>query len=483
MDEILLKEATISQPLPHSIEAEQAVLGGLMIKNEAFESISDVLVEKDFYKKDHQLIFAAMISLSDNSQPFDPITLSETLQAKNQLSTVGGAEYLVELTENTPSSANIQAYTQIVVERSIVRQLIVAASETIQKGFNPLGWDSSKLLAQAESRLQEIIENKPKVGGFKRVDSLIKEAVQRLDELFKSESDITGLSTGFSDLDKMTSGFQNSDLVIIAGRPSMGKTAFAMNVVEHAALNQKKPVLVFSLEMPANQLVVRMLSSLGKIDQTRIRSGNLLEDDWPRLSAAAQKLKKASLYIDDTPGISPFEMKNRIKKFIREEMERIKSSVESEDNDEQSNEKLLSMAQPSLIVVDYLQLMNGTNQSEGRVQEISQISRELKGLAREYECPVVALSQLSRAVEQRPNKRPVNADLRESGAIEQDADVVTFIYRDEVYNEDSVDKGIAEIIIGKQRNGPIGTCRLAFMGKYTRFENLARNYQQDQTFG
>ena len=483
MDEILLKEATISQPLPHSIEAEQAVLGGLMIKNEAFESISDVLVEKDFYKKDHQLIFAAMISLSDNSQPFDPITLSETLQAKNQLSTVGGAEYLVELTENTPSSANIQAYTQIVVERSIVRQLIVAASETIQKGFNPLGWDSSKLLAQAESRLQEIIENKPKVGGFKRVDSLIKEAVQRLDELFKSESDITGLSTGFSDLDKMTSGFQNSDLVIIAGRPSMGKTAFAMNVVEHAALNQKKPVLVFSLEMPANQLVVRMLSSLGKIDQTRIRSGNLLEDDWPRLSAAAQKLKKASLYIDDTPGISPFEMKNRIKKFIREEMERIKSRVESEDNDEQSNEKLLSMAQPSLIVVDYLQLMNGTNQSEGRVQEISQISRELKGLAREYECPVVALSQLSRAVEQRPNKRPVNADLRESGAIEQDADVVTFIYRDEVYNEDSVDKGIAEIIIGKQRNGPIGTCRLAFMGKYTRFENLARNYQQDQTFG
>ena len=483
MDEILLKEATISQPLPHSIEAEQAVLGGLMIKNEAFESISDVLVEKDFYKKDHQLIFAAMISLSDNSQPFDPITLSETLQAKNQLSAVGGAEYLVELTENTPSSANIQAYTQIVVERSIVRQLIVAASETIQKGFNPLGWDSSKLLAQAESRLQEIIENKPKVGGFKSVDSLIKEAVQRLDELFKSESDITGLSTGFSDLDKMTSGFQNSDLVIIAGRPSMGKTAFAMNVVEHAALNQKKPVLVFSLEMPANQLVVRMLSSLGKIDQTRIRSGNLLEDDWPRLSAAAQKLKKASLYIDDTPGISPFEMKNRIKKFIREEMERIKSSVESENNDEQSNEKLLSMAQPSLIVVDYLQLMNGTNQSEGRVQEISQISRELKGLAREYECPVVALSQLSRAVEQRPNKRPVNADLRESGAIEQDADVVTFIYRDEVYNEDSVDKGIAEIIIGKQRNGPIGTCRLAFMGKYTRFENLARNYQQDQTFG
>ena len=299
MDELLIKEATISQPLPHSVEAEQAVLGGLMLKNEAFESISDVLVEKDFYNKDHQLIFSAMVTLADKGQPFDPITLSENLQSKNHLATIGGAEYLVELTENTPSAANIKAYSQIVIERSIVRQLILAASETIQKGFNPLGWDSSKLLAQAESRLQEIIENKPKIGGFKSVDSLIKEAVNRLDELFKSDSDITGLSTGFSDLDKMTSGLQNSDLVIIAGRPSMGKTAFAMNIVEHTALNQDRPVLVFSLEMPANQLVVRMLSSLGKIDQTRMRSGNLLEDDWPRLSSAAQKLKKASLYIDD----------------------------------------------------------------------------------------------------------------------------------------------------------------------------------------
>ena len=354
----------------------------------------------------------------------------------------------------------------------------MAASETIQKGFNPLGWDSSKLLAQAESRLQEIIENKPKIGGFKSVGSLIKEAVNRLDELFKSDSDITGLSTGFSDLDKMTSGLQNSDLIIIAGRPSMGKTAFAMNIVEHTALNQDRPVLVFSLEMPANQLVVRMLSSLGKIDQTRMRSGNLLEDDWPRLSSAAQKLKKASLYIDDTAGISPFEMKNRIKKFIREEVERIRSEL-PKDSD-LSMDEIVNKSQPSLIVVDYLQLMNGTNASEGRVQEISQISRELKGLARDYECPVIALSQLSRNVEQRPNKRPVNADLRESGAIEQDADVVTFIYRDEIYNEDSADKGIAEIIIGKQRNGPVGTCRLAFMGKYTRFENLAREYQRDQ---
>lgn len=478
MDELLIKEATISQPLPHSVEAEQAVLGGLMLKNEAFESISDVLVEKDFYNKDHQLIFSAMVTLADKGQPFDPITLSENLQSKNHLATIGGAEYLVELTENTPSAANIKAYSQIVIERSIVRQLILAASETIQKGFNPLGWDSSKLLAQAESRLQEIIENKPKIGGFKSVGSLIKEAVNRLDELFKSDSDITGLSTGFSDLDKMTSGLQNSDLVIIAGRPSMGKTAFAMNIVEHTALNQDRPVLVFSLEMPANQLVVRMLSSLGKIDQTRMRSGNLLEDDWPRLSSAAQKLKKASLYIDDSAGISPFEMKNRIKKFIREEVERIRSEL-PKDSD-LSMDEIVNKSQPSLIVVDYLQLMNGTNASEGRVQEISQISRELKGLARDYECPVIALSQLSRNVEQRPNKRPVNADLRESGAIEQDADVVTFIYRDEIYNEDSADKGIAEIIIGKQRNGPVGTCKLAFMGKYTRFENLAREYQRDQ---
>ena len=481
MNEALFAEPTVSQPLPHSIEAEQAVLGGLMLKNDAFDSIAEVLADSDFYSKDHQLIFNAMHSLSADGQPFDPITLSEFLQNNNDLSAVGGAEYLVDLAHSTPSSANIKAYTQIVLERSIVRQLIGAASDIVRKGYNPLGWDSSKLLAEAESRLQEIIENRPKKGGFKEVNTLIKEAVERLDELFKNDADITGLSTGFSDLDAMTSGWQKSDLIIIAGRPSMGKTAFAMNMVEHATLHQNRPVLVFSLEMPASSLVMRMLSSIGKIDATRMRSGNLVEDDWPRLSSAAQRLKDRPLFIDDSAGITTLEMRNRIKQFTRERVDQLRAQWHQEHGADTpaDTEALYEQAQPGMIMVDYLQLMSGTNSTEGRVQEISQISRELKGLAREYECPMIALSQLSRNVEQRPNKRPVNADLRESGAIEQDADVIAFIYRDEVYNEDSPDKGTAEIILGKQRNGPIGTCRLMFMGKYTRFENLAGDHFAD----
>ena len=478
MNEALFAEPSASQPLPHSIEAEQAVLGGLMLKNDAFDSIAEILSDSDFYSKDHQLIFNAMHRLAAEGQPFDPITLSEFLQNNNELGAIGGAEYLVDLAHGTPSSANIKAYTQIVLERSIVRQLIGAASEMVRKGYNPLGWDSSKLLAEAESRLQEIIENRPKKGGFKEVNSLIKQAVERLDELFKNDTDITGLSTGFSDLDSMTSGWQKSDLVIIAGRPSMGKTAFAMNMVEHATLHQDRPVLVFSLEMPASSLIMRMLSSIGKIDATRMRSGNLVEDDWPRLSSAAQRLKDRPLFIDDSAGITPIEMRSRIKQFTRERVDQLRQKWQGEHGADTPPdiEDLYEQAQPGMIMVDYLQLMNGTNSSEGRVQEISQISRELKGLAREYNCPVIALSQLSRNVEQRPNKRPVNADLRESGAIEQDADVIAFIYRDEVYNEDSPDKGTAEIIIGKQRNGPIGTCRLIFMGKYTRFENRAGDH-------
>jgi replicative DNA helicase len=478
MSEALFAEPSISQPLPHSIEAEQAVIGGLMLRNDAFDSIAEVLSDSDFYSRDHQLIFNAMARLAADNQPFDPITLAESLQNSNELASVGGAEYLVDLASSTPSSANVKAYTQIVLERSIVRQLIGAASDIVRKGYNPLGWDSSKLLAEAEGRLQEIIENRPKKGGFKEVNLLIKEAVDRLDELFKNDADITGLSTGFADLDKMTSGWQKSDLVIIAGRPSMGKTAFAMNMVEHATLSQDRPVLVFSLEMPANQLITRMLSSIGKIDQTRMRTGNLVEDDWPRLTSAAQRLKDKPLFIDDSAGITPLEMRNRIKQFTRERVEQLRQQWIAERGTEVpvDTEALYAQAQPGMIMVDYLQLMNGSNAAEGRVQEISQISRELKGLAREYECPMIALSQLSRNVEQRPNKRPVNADLRESGAIEQDADVIAFIYRDEVYNEDSPDKGTAEIIIGKQRNGPIGTCRLMFMGKYTRFENLASDY-------
>ena len=449
---MLDERSSESHQLPHSLEAEQAVLGGLMLTNDSFDTVASVISEDDFFGLDHQLIFKTMRRLSSEDKPLDVITLSETLQSANELTRVGGAHYLVELADNTPSSANISAYAQIVLERSIVRQLITAASDIARNGYNPLGKDSGDLLAEAERKLIDIMENRPKHGGFKDVNALLKEAVDRIDQLFNSDED----STGFSDLDEMTSGWQQSDLVIVAGRPSMGKTSFAMNMVEHAVLKQEKPVLVFSLEMPASQLIIRMMSSLGKIDQTRMRSGNLTEDDWPRLSNAAQRLKDRPLFIDDTSGLTPMEMRNRIRQLYREH------------------------GTPGLIMVDYLQLMSGSTPSDGRTQEISQISRELKTIAREYSCPVIALSQLSRNVEQRPNKRPVNSDLRESGAIEQDADVIVFIYRDEVYNEDSQDKGIAEIIIGKQRNGPIGTCRLTFLGKYTRFENLARDYFSEE---
>jgi len=462
------------QQLPHSLEAEQAVLGGLMLANEMFDGIAAVLREEDFYSQDHQLIYRTMRRLATAEKPFDPITLSETLKEHDELDQVGGDAYLVELATSTPSAANLQAYAQIILERSIVRQLIVATSDIARKGYNPLGWDSAKLLAEAEQRLTEIMENRPKKGGFIHVNELLREAVDRIDELFNSDVDITGLPTGFTDLDQMTSGWQKSDLVIVAGRPSMGKTTFAMNMVEHATLHQQRPVLVFSLEMPASQLVIRMLSSIGKIDQTHIRSGNLTEDDWPRLSNAAQRLKDRPLYIDDTPGITPLEVRNRIRQQVREHREWLRQR-----EPQLGPEQLDELCQPALVMVDYLQLMSASVPGEGRVQEISQISRELKTLAREFGCPVIALSQLSRNVEQRPNKRPVNSDLRESGAIEQDADVILFIYRDEVYHEDTQDKGIAEVIIGKQRNGPIGTCRLAFLGKYTRFENLAKDYFGD----
>jgi len=452
MGQMVEDREALEQQLPHSIEAEQAVLGGLVLSNSGFDAVASLISDKDFFANDHQLIFQTMRQLNAEQKPLDIITLSEALQNNRQLDQIGGSSYLVELSNNTPSSANINAYAQIVLERSIIRQLITAASDIVKKGYNPLGWDSNKLLAEAEKRLVAIIESRPNQGGFLSVNELLKEVVERIDQLFNSDADITGLSTGFADLDEKTSGWQPSDLVIVAGRPSMGKTSFAMNMAEHAVLHQEKPVLVFSMEMPASQLIMRMMSSLGKIDQTKLRAGNLSEDDWPRLSSAASRLKDRPLFIDDTPGITPMELRNRIRQVTREH------------------------GQPGMVLVDYLQLMSGSVATENRTNEISQISRELKNIAREFNCPVIALSQLSRNLENRPNKRPINSDLRESGAIEQDADVVVFIYRDEVYNEESPDKGVAEIIIGKQRNGPIGTCKLTFLGKYTRFENLARDY-------
>ncbi|MGE3395170.1 MAG: replicative DNA helicase [Steroidobacteraceae bacterium] len=457
--------------LPHSLEAEQAVIGGLMLANDAYHDVAAVVSEADFFIRDHRIIFGTMGRLVAAEQPLDALTLAETLKNSDQLALAGGDAYLVELVTNAPSTANIRSYAQIVLERAVVRRLIDAATDILRKGYNPLGWDSSKLLAEAERRLLEVIENRPKEGGFRHATDVLRDVIARIDMLYQSDSLITGLASGFADLDAMTSGWQDSDLVIVAGRPSMGKTAFALNMAEHAMLHQERPVLVFSLEMPATQLVMRLLSSMGRIDQTRMRSGSLEPEDFNKLSGAAARLKDRALYIDDTPGLNPMELRNRVRRLVRERRDELKRR-----QPELAPERLDLEARPALILLDYLQLMSSGTPTEGRVQEISQISRELKTIAREFGCPLVALSQLSRNVEQRPNKRPINSDLRESGAIEQDADVIVFIYRDEVYHEDTQDKGIAEIIIGKQRNGPIGSARLAFVGKHTRFENLARDY-------
>ena len=440
---------------PHSIEAEQSVLGGLLLSADAWDAVSEAVVDSDFYRPDHRLIFRQIAKLAEASEPVDVITVADKLEARGELDAAGGLPYLAELAQNTPSASNIRAYAQVVRERASLRQLIEAAQEIAESGFNPEGRTSDELVDEAERRIMQISEQGPKAGGPQGVNPLLQAALGRIEELFNSGGDITGLSTGFKDLDGMTSGLQPSDLVIVAGRPSMGKTSFAMNLVEHAILHQERPILVFSMEMPADSLIIRMLSSVGRIDQTRIRNGKLEQEDWPKLSTAVSKLKDVPLYIDDTAALTPTEVRSRSRRVAREH------------------------GQLGMIMVDYLQLMQVAGSSEGRTAEISEISRSLKAIAKEFQCPVVALSQLNRSLENRPNKRPVNSDLRESGAIEQDADVIMFIYRDEVYNEESPDKGVAEIIIGKQRNGPIGICRLAFIGQFTRFENLARgSYDQ-----
>ncbi len=444
-----LQTANLKVP-PHSIEAEQAVLGGLMLDNNAYERIADAVSEGDFYRHDHRLIFRAIFQLAEQSQPFDVVTLSEKLDNAGVLSQVGGLAYLGELARNIPSVANIKAYAGIIRERATLRQLIGVSTDIADSAFNPEGRGAGEILDEAERKIFEIAEARPKTGGPQHVNQLLTKAIDRIDELFNSDGAITGISTGFTDLDGMTSGLQPADLVIVAGRPSMGKTTFAMNLVENAVLRSDKTVLVYSLEMPAESLVLRMLSSLGRIDQTKVRSGQLEDDDWPRLTSAVNLLNERKLLIDDTAGISPSEMRARTRRVVREQGE------------------------IAMIMIDYLQLMRIPGSSgDNRTNEISEISRSLKALAKEFNCPVIALSQLNRSLEQRPNKRPVNSDLRESGAIEQDADVIMFVYRDEVYHPETEFKGVAEIIIGKQRNGPIGTCRLAFLGKYTRFENLA----------
>lgn len=444
------KETAALKLPPHSLEAEQSVLGGLMLDNQAWDGISDRLVADDFYRYEHRLVFNVMIHLAESGQPMDVVTLSEALEDRDQLDTVGGLAFLAELARNTPSASNIRAYSDIVRERATLRKLIRAANQIAEGAFAPQGRPADELLNEAERLVFQIAEERPKTGGPIGMSDLLTKAVDRIDELFNLKGQMTGLSSGFRDLDDMTSGLQPSDLVIIAGRPSMGKTTFAMNLVEHAVISSDKPVMVFSMEMPAESLMLRMLSSLGRIDQTRVRTGQLEDEDWPRLTSAVNLLKDKQLFIDDTAALSPNEMRSRIRRVVREH------------------------GNMAMIMIDYLQLMQISGFSENRTGEISEISRSLKGLAKEFNCPVVALSQLNRSLEQRPNKRPVMSDLRESGAIEQDADVIAFVYRDEVYNPDNPDnQGIAELIIGKQRNGPIGTVHMAFIGRYTRFEDLA----------
>ena len=434
---------------PHSIEAEQAVLGGLMLAPDSWDRIADRLVEDDFYRRDHRLIFRAIGDLSSKNMPYDAVTLGDWFQAQNVAELAGGASYVIELANSTPSAANITAYADIVREKSVMRQLIDAGTAIAGDAFQPEGRSSQELLEVAEQKVFHIAEAGARGRkGFVTMRAAVKEAFKLLHERYENRGSVTGLPTGFTDLDEMTAGLQPSDLIIVAARPSMGKTALAVNMAEYAALKTKKAVAIFSMEMSASQLAFRLISSLGRINQQHLRTGDLAEEEWPRVSSAITLLSEAKIFIDDTPALSPAELRARARRLKREH-------------------------DLGLVVIDYLQLMQVPGNTENRATEISEISRSLKALAKELNIPVIALSQLNRSLEQRTDKRPVMSDLRESGAIEQDADVILFIYREEVYDKESAKKGTAEIIIGKQRNGPIGAVTLAFLGEYTKFENFA----------
>jgi replicative DNA helicase len=434
---------------PNSIEAEQAVLGGLMLSSEAWDKVADRITEGDFYRRDHALIFRAIGELSNKSMPADAVTLGEWFEAQGIAELVGGSRYILELANTTPSAANIAAYADIVREKSVLRQLIDAGTEIAGDAFVPEGRSSHELLETAEQKVFRIAEAGARGRkGFVSMGAAVKEAFQQLQHRYENRGAVTGLATGLRDFDDMTAGLQPSDLIILAARPSMGKTALALNMAEYAAIKGKKAVAVFSMEMSASQLAFRLISSLGRINQQHLRTGELEDADWPRVTSAIQLLKDAKIFIDDTPALSPGELRARARRLKREH-------------------------DLGLIVIDYLQLMAVPGTRENRATEISEISRSLKALAKELNVPVIALSQLNRSLEQRTDKRPVMADLRESGAIEQDADVIVFIYRDDYYNKESPDKGLAEIIIGKQRNGPTGSVKLTFLGHYTKFENHA----------
>jgi replicative DNA helicase len=437
---------------PHSIEAEQSVLGGLLLDNAAFDKIADLVGESDFYRFEHKRIYRQISKLLERGKPVDVVTVAESLDLAGDTADTGGLAYLGALAANTPSAANIRRYAEIVRERAILRQLVTAGDEIAGSAFNPMGREAKTLLDEAEAKVFAIAEGGFRhQSGFQHINPLLTQVVERIQELHDRDnpSDITGVPTGYHDLDSKTSGLQPGDLLIVAGRPSMGKTSFALNMAEHVAIEVGLPVAVFSMEMGGAQLAMRMLSSVGRIDAHRVRSGRLNDDEWSRLSFALGKMHEAPIYIDETPALNPIDLRARARRLHRQ------------------------CGKLGLIVIDYLQLMSANGNGENRATEISEISRSLKSLAKELNVPVMALSQLNRSLEQRPNKRPIMSDLRESGAIEQDADVIMFIYRDEVYNPETPDKGSAEIIIGKQRNGPIGMVRLTFMGEYTRFENFA----------
>ena len=427
------------------------MLGSMLIAPDSWDKVAEIIVETDFYNRSHQTIFKAILQLLSNNQPVDLITVSEELERHDKLEEAGGFAYLGELAKNTPSAANVVAYAEIIKERAITRELIGVAHEIADVGYNPEGKDSSQILDLAESKVFEIAEKRTSNSeGPQEVELVLGKTIDRLEALIKTNKEVTGVSTGYTDLDKKTSGLQPSDLIIVAARPSMGKTTFAMNLCENAMLLEEKPVLVFSLEMPAEQIMMRMLASLSRVDQTKIRTAQLDDEDWARISNTMAMLKdKDNLFIDDSSGLTPMEVRTRARKLARD-----RGGI-------------------SLIMVDYLQLMQVPALADNRTLEIAEISRSLKALAKELKVPVVALSQLNRSLEQRADKRPVNSDLRESGSIEQDADLIMFIYRDEVYHENSELKGISEIILGKQRNGPIGTVRLTFQGQFSRFDNYA----------
>ena len=437
---------------PHSIEAEQAVLGAVFLDKDAWDKVAERVEEGDFYRQDHRLVFRAFDALSQAGEPTDIVTAAEWLENHQLLDQAGGMQKLAALADNTPSAANIAAYAEIVRKRSVLRQLISATARINEAVFNPQGKASEQVLDEAEQAIFEIGERQGKrLRKYRPIADLIAEARDRVDTLSRQSSPITGLATGYTDFDRLTAGLQPADLIILAGRPSMGKSALAINIAEHVAIQGQKSVAVFSMEMPSEQLAMRMIGSLSRIDQQRLRTGRLADEDWPRLTSTVGVVQDARLFIDDTPALSPAELRARARRIAR-------------DLSAQAGHKL------DLVIVDYLQLMQVPGFADNRVAEVSEVSRALKGMAKELNVPVIALSQLNRGLEQRPNKRPVMSDLRESGAIEQDADVIVFIYRDEVYDKDSADKGIAEVIIAKQRNGPIGLVKLAWRGQFTRFE-------------